>query len=188
MIDHTIGFLTNLINEHFKTRFDLNEDKISFSHVINQDGTSALKEQNRIVASIVNIQEERMNKNGARVFGKGSFNESGFFRPPVHLNLYILFAAHFEPQLYAEGLRFLSIIVAFFQTKNVFRYVDFPELHPSIEKLIFELENLSFQEQNNLWGALGAKYVPSVLYKVRMLSISEEDLLQLGTTINDVDQ
>lgn len=188
MIDQTINFICETINEHLKARFDLNEDKVSFSHVINQDGTSALKEQNRIVASIVNIQEERMNRNGAKVFGKGSFNEKGFFKPPVHLNLYVLFAAHFEPQLYAEGLRFIAIIVALFQTKNVFSYADNPILHPSIDKLIFEMENLSFQEQNNLWGALGAKYVPSVLYKVRMLSISEEDLLILGASIKEKNQ
>jgi hypothetical protein len=37
--------------------------------------------------------------------------------------------------------------------------------------------NLSFQEQNNLWGSMGAKYVPSVLYKVRMVTIDEGSIV-----------
>ena len=28
-------------------------------------------------------------------------------------------------------------------------------------------------QQNHLWGALGAKYLPSVIYKVRMIVIQE---------------
>jgi hypothetical protein len=59
-----------------------------------------------------------------------------------------------------------------------------------VEKLTLDLNTLSFQDMNNLWGILGSKYLPSVLYKLRLISI-EENLAQ-GTapllhqiTIND---
>jgi hypothetical protein len=38
---------------------------------------------------------------------------------------------------------------------------------------------LSFQDLNNLWGILGSKYLPSVMFKVRLIKISEE--FQEGT-------
>jgi hypothetical protein len=32
------------------------------------------------------------------------------------------------------------------------------------------LIKLSYHQEHSLWGALGAKYMPSVLFKVRLLS------------------
>jgi hypothetical protein len=46
-------------------------------------------------------------------------------------------------------------------------------LDPGIIKLIVELYTLNFEQQNHLWGFLGAKYMPSVMYKARLLSIQE---------------
>lgn len=183
MIDAALLFIEESLNEYFKYNFDINEDKILSSNILNQDGTLALKEQNKIVATIVNIQEERMLKSGSRVYGEGSFNEKGYYKPPIYLNLYLLFSVQFEPQLLPEGLKFLSILIGYFQMKNVFTSQSSANLPVGIEKIIMEMENLSFQEQNNLWGALGCKYVPSVLYKMRMLTISENVLIQSGTEI-----
>jgi hypothetical protein len=42
-----------------------------------------------------------------------------------------------------------------------------------LEKLSLELVNLSLTEVNNVWSALGAKYMPSVPYKMRMLVVQE---------------
>jgi hypothetical protein len=49
-----------------------------------------------------------------------------------------------------------------------------PGLPAGVEKLVLDLNTLSFQDMNNLWGILGSKYLPSVMYKIRMISISEE--------------
>jgi hypothetical protein len=35
------------------------------------------------------------------------------------------------------------------------------------------LVNLSIQEINNVWAILGAKYMPSVVYKMRMVVLQE---------------
>jgi hypothetical protein len=34
-----------------------------------------------------------------------------------------------------------------------------------------ELYSLSLEQQNQLWGSLGAKYLPSAIYKVRLVVI-----------------
>jgi hypothetical protein len=39
-----------------------------------------------------------------------------------------------------------------------------------IDRLSFRLLNFSFELQNNLWGMLGGKYLPSVIYKMNMLT------------------
>lgn len=57
----------------------------------------------------------------------------------------------------------LSFIISFFQNKNVFNHQNSPELDEKIEKIIVDLYTLNLEQQNHLWGALGAKYMPSVV-------------------------
>ena len=52
-----------------------------------------------------------------------------------------------------------------------------PEMDGRIEKLILDIENLSIQDLSNLWGSLGGKYLPSILYKVRMVAFDTEDVV-----------
>jgi hypothetical protein len=42
-----------------------------------------------------------------------------------------------------------------------------------IEKLIFKMENMGIERLNNVWTTLGAKYMPSVLYKMKMLTFDD---------------
>lgn len=86
-------------------------------------------------------------------------------------HLFILITANFND--YNTGLEFISGAIRFFQSKNVFTRQNTPDLDPAIEKLIAELYTLSFEQQNYLWSSLGAKYIPSVMYKVRMIVIQE---------------
>lgn len=48
------------------------------------------------------------------------------------------------------------------------------EMPAGVEELIFDLNTLTMQDLNNMWGILGSKYLPSVMYKMRMITISEE--------------
>jgi len=100
--------------------------------------------------------------------------------PPVELDLFILFIAHNSH--YETALRDLSDVAGFFQANPVFTQQQFPALNASvtdpvnkpwqlIERLTFKLCNLSFEQQNNLWAMLGGKYLPSLVYKMTMLTV-----------------
>ena len=43
-----------------------------------------------------------------------------------------------------------------------------------LEKLTMEIFNLPINELSHIWSGIGAKYVPSIIYKIRMLTIQEE--------------
>ena len=89
----------------------------------------------------------------------------------IKLILYVLVSANFND--YKTSLQFLSGAIRFFQSKNVFNSQNTPALHASLEKLIVDLFTLGFEQQYHLWGSLGAKYLSSVLYRVRMVTIQE---------------
>ncbi len=154
MIYEALDEIADELNQHFKLRFGITEDKLFISTIVNNDGSDAIEKDN-VIMHLVNIREEKLIAN--------RHNSGG--NPPVSLNLYILFTTNFSGKLISEGIKFISEIIGFFQSDNV---IEAPGT-----KLIMELQNLDFQEQNSLWASLGAKYSPSVVYKARMVTIDE---------------
>ena len=44
-----------------------------------------------------------------------------------------------------------------------------------IGRLMINLHPITFEQQNNLWASLGAKYMPSVVYKIRTISFTDAE-------------
>lgn len=126
---------------------------------------------NQVLCTLINIEQEPVNINSPA--GKYPYKN-----PPVNLNLYVLFSASFQPKNYKEGLAYLSAVISFFQGKQVFTPKNTPRLPSNIDKLTVELANMDLRELSHFWGSLGAQQLPSVLYKFRTLSISEDLILE----------
>jgi len=165
MIYEALSCLTEEINEYFRNKLKVSDERIILSGIVNQDGTVAIPGENKVILTLINIEKEpvtRINTSAGRITGNTS--------PPTNINLYILFSAYFSGNNYAESLRFISFIIGFLQEKNVFTSSNTPRLDDAIEKLSVEMETVGSEKLNNIWATLGAKYMPSVLYKVRMLT------------------
>jgi hypothetical protein len=170
MIDSAIISIVEELNNSLNVKFRLNEDRVVASNLLNLDGSLSIKDENRIVVSLVNIEEEKTaTPNGFGVPVTGNNH-------PIYLNMYILFYSLFNEKLYAESLKFISAIIGFFQYKKVFTPNNTPGLDQNIDKILMEINNISFHEQSNILSALGAKYAPCVLYKMRMVGIEEASI------------
>ncbi|MBC7897141.1 MAG: DUF4255 domain-containing protein [Cytophagaceae bacterium] len=122
-----------------------------------------------VYLSVVNIHEDAALRSQPRVERGGVSQRVG---PPLHLNIDLLFA--FEFPTYAASLAHLSKTIERFQLKPLFSSdtqaaPDATPLPVSIEKLVFEMVNVDFEDLHHLWGALGTAYLPSVLYRVRLV-------------------
>jgi hypothetical protein len=179
MINEALTCLTEEINEYFRNKLKVTEEKVILSGIVNQDGSVAIQGENKVVVTLVNIEQEPITKSNTLM---GSRQGSGAI-PPVKINLYILFSAYFTGTNYSESLRFLSFIIAFLQEKNVFSSSNTPRLDSSIDKISLEMVSLTTDKLNNLWASLGAKYMPSVLYKMRMLSFHSSNLKEYRPSI-----
>jgi len=183
MIYEALLCIAEEINEYFGIKLKINEDKVIVSGIINQDGTMAAPGENKILLTLVNIERENIGKsNAARESAKTIANTS----PVMNINLYVLFSAYFSGGNYPEALRFLSFIISYFQGKSVFTKSNTPKMGDNIEKLIFEMENLSTERLNNVWATLGAKYMPSVYYKVRMLVFDDSVIREFRPVISGI--
>lgn len=131
--------------------------------------------------SVVNIKEERTLKNLPNYVRNDVTLKATYENPPVFLNFHILMVA--THQNYTNALLALSRTIRFFQFKNVFTQDNVDPasittnapLNPLDQlgsfKFIFELYSPTMEEINHLWGTLGGKQYPFVLYLMRMLDL-----------------
>jgi len=172
MIDKTLDLINTVLLNYLKSLKELNitsEDVVKLTPIIKFDGDIAIP-QNTLGITLVSMEEERVVKSQNNTV-KTSEGKIAYQNPELKLNLFILIAAYFKD--YKTGLKFLSGAIRCFQSKYVFTPQNTPAMDSKIQKLIVEMHSTGFESQNYLWGSLGAKYLPSVLYKVRMLTIQE---------------
>lgn len=176
IIYQAISFLKNQLNSYLKFQLG-NEyaDMVHISNPVSQDGSPASGTTDRVLLTLATIEEEKIGKVQSpqlkTVNGKGVR-----VSPEINVNLYLLVIANRSN--YEESLKFLSHIITFFQGKNVFDKQNSPDLDTEIRKLIIDLHTVSFEQLNNVWGAMGAKYMPSALYKIRMLTVQSNRILE----------
>jgi len=138
----------------------------------------------QIGVALVNVEEERALKSQipvpAYIEGRQVMRE-----PEIKLNLHVLFAANFKA--YDQGLKQLSYVLTFFQGHPVFTRERYPGLDARIDRLGVDLIGLSFEQLNQLWAFVGAKQLPAVVYRVRLVALQDDEPLSVGAPITKID-
>ena len=183
-----LDFLKKRLNDFFETmRPGNNDDRVDLGNIAFSDpfqtSGSLTAIQNRIVITMVNLEEEKTLKNTPHQVPNTGDKGYTYQNPPVFLNLYVLFSANYER--YDNALKFISDVIAFFQKNRVFTSAAFPQL-VGIDRVIVDLNTLTFEQMNHLWAVLGGKYIPSVLYKVRLIEV-QFDAARVAPLIETVD-
>lgn len=148
--------------------------------------------ENNVIASLVNIEEESTLKNSNTGFKLN--NRIQYTDPPVFLNLYVLFSA-FYPSSYEKALRRLSDVIKYFQSKSSFTLrnasviddeLDISHQEEQSLSLHLELYTMTFEQINHLWGSLGGKQMPFVMYKIRLVELSARESGREGRLIEEI--
>lgn len=150
------------------------------------------KLSNNIIISVVNMEEESTLKNQPAV----RINPPGnavYQNPPVFLNLYVLFTSNYSGDKYIFALQRISYVVQFLQSKGSFSYGTSTDgafsKDPDLLSLKFtmELYTLTFEQLNHLWGSLGGRQIPFVMYKLRLVALTERSVLRSAPLIQEID-
>ncbi|MEO6683082.1 MAG: DUF4255 domain-containing protein, partial [Ginsengibacter sp.] len=189
MIRTALKFLQNELDSYIVSRE--NDAAYSIGNVVAlqsiafPDGKINLDDTMHITMMLVSLEEELL-LNKRPYFTVLNDQEKIRLNPPVEINLSILFVANNTH--YETALRDLSHVISFFQSHVVFQGNTYPGLNDevtdpakkpwqTIEKLVLNIRNLTLEQQNNLWGMLGPKYLPSIVYSVRMLTVFDPNAL-----------
>ncbi|GAB3255564.1 Pvc16 family protein [Chitinimonas naiadis] len=186
MIDAAIGHLAGQLNQHLRRCFDLAEDIVVVSNLQEPDGAAVPAVGNKLVLFLNGIERDTA---AYRAQGQGTAAQPTRVvgSEPVFLNLMVMCAATFSGHSYPEALKFLSSAIAFFQSKPVLDHQNTPELDPRLERLILNIENLNSSEMHSLWTIHGGRYMPSVLYRVRMVSLDGDHVTRREVLVRETD-
>ena len=174
MIDKALIFITNELNKELKMAFGIDEDRVIASSLINPDGSLTENIENKVIVSVINVEHETAMGSMNQYLREG--NEYSKIAAPVYLNLYFLVSANYDSGNYLEAHKMLSAVIKMFQANPYYTRNSHPAMQLPLEKLTFEIFNLPINELSHIWSGIGAKYVPSIIYKVRMMTVQEEKI------------
>ncbi len=188
MLKESLQFLADELNKYFTQRLGASSDgdRIVLGNAARAYDTDTLTGSdpiaNRAVLSLVNVEEDRVSKQQENYVK--SIVSTRYKNPPLFLNLYMLVSVNRNN--YGQSLSWLSHILQFFQFQNVFTPITHPSLDSRILKLIVELHSLNFEQINHLWSTLGGKYLPSVMYKIRQITLDEDLMVSESGFIKEI--
>jgi hypothetical protein len=135
---------------------------------------------NKITPILINVEEEKVLRLADRYEGVVRNGKRTEMNPSIRINLQILFVSRFSN--YEQSLKFLALIVRFFQKNPLFDL----ESTEEAEKLRAELITLPINQQNELWNSLRTTYLPSVLYRISVL-VFRDDETQDYNEVTDIE-
>ncbi|HEX5171683.1 MAG TPA: DUF4255 domain-containing protein [Cyclobacteriaceae bacterium] len=190
MLFEALDVIAGLLNEFIAPGSTDKPLVLSNISRLNDGDEFAATMNDKLIMSIVNIEEDRISKSPENFIKENSVIR--YKNPAIHLNFTILFSATHTN--YEQALLILEKVIRFFQIKFVFTPADTPELQEindtgngNVEKIIFDMMNLNLEQVNQLWTTLGGHYMPSLVYRLRMITIDERVIQKEGLPIKKIE-
>ncbi|MBN2635666.1 MAG: DUF4255 domain-containing protein [Prolixibacteraceae bacterium] len=144
----------------------------------------------KVVMTLLKIEEESTLKNVPNV--RISDGKAEYRNPVVNLNLYLLVSANCDT--YEKSLRSISKVIQFFQGKKIFNSNNTVYNRNNVSfdffdyfRFIVDLYTPGFEELNNVWGTLGGRQLPSVMYKIQLIEIEQNKTLAAAEVITKIE-
>lgn len=180
MVTPTLTLLRDELQEFLRPQIASNSCEVKVCKLVSRDGKVSLsKDKHQVIITLMNIQEER-NMHQSRTSNPGH---------PYCFNLTLLFSIYekeeevLSEEAYLEAMMLLDGVLQFFQQNSNFTTHSHPHLPDGIQHLQFELASEDLRENSYLWTMTGAKHTPSVLYKVRSVTVGHQIPQLTSTTL-----
>ncbi len=196
MIIHALQILRKELEEYLKPVSADDDRVVELGNVAPLDkmqGETVGNDANKVLITLISVKEEKTLKNGPFHRRNDATLKTEYFNPAVFLNLHVLISAN--QTIYVNALIYLSRIASFFQSKNVFTHLNSIGVTdsevPNSEqmeafKIILDLYSPSFEELNHIWGTLGGKQVPSLVYSLRLVEVIPRRVDGTGGLVEEV--
>tara|TARA_B100001113_G_C21113632_1_gene624375 strand:- start:1936 stop:2475 length:540 start_codon:yes stop_codon:yes gene_type:complete len=166
MIHNIISAISSKLNFYVKNKLSIDDDVVVIRNLIDLKGNVSDGIENKISVFLLGLEEDKTSKN--KSLGR-------IVSPPVvTLNVNIMFAAYFTNNSYLESLRYITLVLEFFQKNPNFDFEDTPGLPYECSQIHAQIYNLDIESNMRLWSSIGAKYIPSVAYKIKHVLIDSD--------------
>lgn len=172
MIEKSITLIESRLNNYLRQKFSLEDNIVIASNFVDSNGSVEKDIENKVVISLVDLEQEKFLKN-VNTFRLPD-PVKGQIAKPLNLSLLLLLACNFNSKNYKTGLKYLSNIIFYFQEISVFTATNSPEIYKlGIQKISLEMYHPDSDFRSSLWSSLGVHYLPSIIYKIRIVSAHE---------------
>ena len=174
--DHANTYLGNID--------DRGEAWIILSNLAGHDGGVNIAARDKIVMSVCGIARETSANTGGTAFPSGTAaarrEPIAIVAPPLYLEVRLMFLANFVERAYGDGLSALSRLIACFQQTPVLTHGTTPLLSPALDRLTLDFDTLGPADLAHVMSMHGARYLPSVFYRLRLLPFVSSAMRERG--------
>jgi hypothetical protein len=173
MIQQACELIRNRLNAFLGSVDPGSDGWVVLANLIDHEGKPFPGAENKLVMFLGNVEyETSMGLAGRTSQLNGSTYATS--AAPRLINVWLMFFANFYNQRYPDGLDMLSRTISFFQQYPRFTHDSDPGLDSRLERLTVEMVNLDFTQLNYVMSMIGAKYLPMVCYKLRMIPFTSD--------------
>lgn len=178
MIDQVLSTVISQLNNYLKVAAgDAMDATAVLTDLVNQRGDISYAGENRLICTLFNVGQESMAQ-------QIPTRDTGA-KHPVLLNLDVLLSAYFSGN-YKESLRQLAMAITFFQQMPLFDQKNTPAMPAGVDKVTAQLLNLSPETSSQLWLSFGARRMPFVALRFRVMAHPEYDQLEAVPAVTSV--
>ena len=111
MIQQALQYTDQAFNQFIKNKFGSDDNMVLLNKIIDQNGAVPPENQNKIIISLIHVEEETVKQfyNRAQKTPQGNYINQ---YPPQRYNLFLLVTPNFDD--YMETLKFLNAAIQFF--------------------------------------------------------------------------
>lgn len=172
MIGKTLNSLASRLNESLLMSIPSADDWVVLSEVVGADGSVPPRAMAKVAMTLVNLQRDPAFR-GMEPVPRAADGTNVQSTPPLDVNLEVLLSANFAGESYSDALTLISAVVQYFHHNPSFTSASTPELPSGIQRVTVEWVDQNLSDTHNMWASLGGRYVPSVVYRVRTLTVDD---------------
>lgn len=178
--NHLQAPLTSYINE-----LDINTVTLGVGNIAYFDGTVDMISNPsgaNLLMSMVKIEEEPALKNFPNQ--KLQFDAAGNptvvkKQPKIFINYYIMFVSVVQ---YDMAIAAIHRVIKYFQNNRKFSFVS----DGNDIELTMEIVSPTFEQMNHIWGTLGGKQYPHIIYKARVMDLQMDVLGEVVPAVSRI--
>ncbi|SLM64537.1 MULTISPECIES: DUF4255 domain-containing protein [Dickeya] len=184
MISASLDYLAKQLNQYLKNMLKLHDELVVIANPADDDGKMFPLTKNKLVIFLAGIEKETLpHRNQAMM----SNNRYTLATQPLYVRVNIMVAANFTGTQYPQGLTMLAHAMAFLHKNPQFNRYNAPDMDGAIEQILVEMENLPRQDVALLWQMLGSRYLPSTVYRLRVMIAGSHSIQSQAESVGQVD-
>ena len=179
MIMDALCLISSELNAYVRQRLNSEDETLVYLSSISDGSGNSTSPNDAITITLANAEEECVNRaqQMTRVRNDEKYH---FTEPEIRINLHIIISVRSSKNTdgsnsYTNALKRLSIVSEFFQSRRYFDQSSIrnPSVSNNLERVIVTLHTAGFEQLSYIWGVHGGNYLPSLIYKLSLVTIQE---------------